>query len=248
MKEFKTPTSDAERDALLSSSKALKMATSPQRYVRGSTERFYTWLDGLKGGELPEGPPIWICGDCHLGNLGPVANAVGDVDVQIRDLDHTAVGNPAHDLVRLGLSLASAARGSNLPGVVTARMVEHMMDGYIGAFAESSNDFPTLEPPKAVKRSIRLSRASSWRLLAKKQMHNSKAGIPRGKRYWPIFDSERYEIDRLFATEEMRELVTMLRERNQRSGFKIVDAAYRVKGCSSLGKASICGATHSSRG
>jgi len=30
-----------------------------------------------------------------------------------------------HDLIRLGLSLASAARGSDLPGVGTAKMLEH---------------------------------------------------------------------------------------------------------------------------
>ena len=65
---------------------------------------------------------IWICGDCHVGNLGPIADAQGKVDAQIRDLDQTVIGNPAHDLIRLGLSLASAARGSDLPGVTTARM------------------------------------------------------------------------------------------------------------------------------
>ena len=48
------------------------------------------------------------------------------VAVQIRDLDQTVIGNPAHDLIRLGLSLASAARGSNLPGVTTARILEQL--------------------------------------------------------------------------------------------------------------------------
>lgn len=49
---------------------------------------------------------------CHLGNLGPVASAEGDVEVEIRDLDQTVIGNPAHDLIPLALSLATAARGS----------------------------------------------------------------------------------------------------------------------------------------
>lgn len=31
---------------------------------------------------------IWICGDCHLGNLGPLAHAKGRVAIQIRDLDN----------------------------------------------------------------------------------------------------------------------------------------------------------------
>jgi len=78
---------------------------------------------------VPEGPRIWICGDCHLGNLGPLSDGQGNVAVQIRDLDQTVVGNPAHDLIRLGLSLATAARGSDLPGVTTAHMIEQMVEG-----------------------------------------------------------------------------------------------------------------------
>jgi uncharacterized protein (DUF2252 family) len=87
------------------------------------------WLEG-SAGKVPEGPPVWICGDCHAGNLGPLADAKGRVAVQIRDLDQTVIGNPAHDILRLALSLASAARGSNLPGVTTARILEQMIAGY----------------------------------------------------------------------------------------------------------------------
>ena len=34
-------------------------------------------------GKVPAGPPLWICGDCHLGNLGPLADADGNVDVRV---------------------------------------------------------------------------------------------------------------------------------------------------------------------
>ena len=33
-------------------------------------------------------------------------------------------------LIRLGLSLATAARGSDLPGVTTVGMLEQMVEGY----------------------------------------------------------------------------------------------------------------------
>jgi uncharacterized protein (DUF2252 family) len=108
----------------------LKMACSAHAYVRGSTLKFYEWLDSSVGRSLPQGPPVWICGDCHLGNLGPVADAKGHVKIAIRDFDQTVIGNPAHDLIRLGLSLATAIRGSDLPGVTTALMLEQMIDGY----------------------------------------------------------------------------------------------------------------------
>src|SRR6202035_5745143 len=61
------------------------MARSAHAYVRGKTADFYDWLRHLKRGHLPEGPPVWICGDCHVGNLGPLAHSDGRVEIQIRD-------------------------------------------------------------------------------------------------------------------------------------------------------------------
>src|SRR5712671_3047946 len=124
-----------QRAIVLLRTRNLKMARNAHAYVRGSTVKFYEWLeDG--GRKLPPGPSVWICGDCHLGNLGPLADADGHIDIQIRDLDQTVIGNPAHDLVRLGLSLASAARGADLPGVTTARMLEEVVQGYQQAMAK----------------------------------------------------------------------------------------------------------------
>src|ERR1700733_15158836 len=120
----------SQRQFVLDQHRRLKMAVSAHAYVRGNTLKFYEWLESLKRGTLPEGPPIWICGDCHVGNLGPVASSEGKVEIEIRDLDQTVIGNPAHDLIRLALSLATAARGSDLPGVSTALMMEEMIVGY----------------------------------------------------------------------------------------------------------------------
>src|SRR6201994_547743 len=120
----------ADRLATLSAKQTLKMARSAHAYVRGSTVQFYAWLEAQKRGALPEGPPVWICGDCHAGNLGPVAGVDGRIAIQIRDLDQTVIGNPAHDLIRLALSLATASRGSDLPGVTVVKMMEQMIQGY----------------------------------------------------------------------------------------------------------------------
>ena len=125
------------------------MAASAHAYVRGSTTRFYTWLAVSDRASLPDGPPVWICGDCHAGNLGPVGSTSGALEIQVRDLDQTVVGNPAHDLIRLALSLAMAARGSDLPGITTAHIVERMMDGYEAAFAGA-------EAPEIVPKTVKL--------------------------------------------------------------------------------------------
>src|SRR5665213_2154880 len=69
----KTSIRPADRADALALKQTLKMARSAHAYVRGSTVQFYQWLEAQKRGTLPEGPAVWICGDCHAGNLGPVA-------------------------------------------------------------------------------------------------------------------------------------------------------------------------------
>jgi uncharacterized protein (DUF2252 family) len=110
-----------DRVKVLIANRQAKMAQSAHAYVRGNTLLFYEWLKKHSSRAIPEGAPIWICGDCHVGNIGPLADSDGKIEIQIRDLDQTVVGNPAHDLVRLALSLATAARGSDLPGVTVVK-------------------------------------------------------------------------------------------------------------------------------
>ena len=99
----------SERGSALRQSRNLKIAESAHAYVRGNTLKFYEWLAASdRRSKVPQGPPIWICGDCHVGNLGPLADTDGEIDIEIRDLDQTVIGNPAHDLIRLGLSFDRA--------------------------------------------------------------------------------------------------------------------------------------------
>jgi uncharacterized protein (DUF2252 family) len=224
------------RQAVLTKRRRLKMACSAHAYVRGSTLNFYEWLDSSIGRSLPQGPPVWICGDCHLGNLGPVANAEGRVKISIRDLDQAVIGNPAHDLIRLGLSLATAIRGSDLPGVTTALMLEQMMDGYEGALANPRKIPAKSAAPSSVRRVLKRALKRRWHHLAKERIEDVRPQIPMGKRFWPITAAEKKEIGRIFKLPEVRDLITSLKDRDKGDEVDVVDAAYWMKGCSSLGR------------
>lgn len=212
-----------------------KMAASAHAYVRGSTIQFYDWLERSTLA-VPEGPAIWICGDCHVGNLGPVASAGGNLAVQIRDLDQAVVGNPAHDLIRLALSLAMAARGSDLPGVTTAYMLEHMVAGYESAFAPQFDAEDDVAVPRMVKNLMREAAGRSWKHLADERIEGTEPMIPLGKRFWKLTREEADAVRELFATTALQELATALRGREQGADIRVLDAAYWRKGCSSLGR------------
>ncbi len=224
--------SDFDRAATLDRARMLKMARSTHAYVRGNTARFYEWLsDSQAAKQLPKGPPVWICGDCHLGNLGPLADADGRVEVQIRDLDQTVIGNPAHDLIRLALSLATAARGSDLPGVTTAHMVEEMVDGYESALVGDEQ----APEPDAVRTVRRRALGRRWKHLARERLTDVEPRIPLGRKFWALEDPEREALDALFAEEAVQQTILSLNDRDEGDRIRLVDAAYWVKGCSSLG-------------
>ena len=223
----------AERAAALKERRQLKMARSAHAYVRGNTKNFYDWLEGSTGQAVPAGPPIWICGDCHAGNIGPIASAKGTVAIQIRDLDQTVIGNPAHDLIRLGLSMASAARGSDLPGVTTARMMEQLIEGYEQSFGGAAD--VDEEWPEVVQAAMKAASKRKWKDLARERIEDTTPAIPLGRTFWPLSDEEREAVVALFATDAGRRLVTALKSRADDAEIEVVDAAYWVKGCSSLG-------------
>jgi uncharacterized protein (DUF2252 family) len=213
-----------DRASALTVQQTLKMARSAHAYVRGSTVQFYEWLEAQKRGTLPEGPPVWICGDCHAGNLGPVAGVDGRIAIQIRDLDQTVIGNPAHDLIRLALSLATASRGSDLPGVTTARILEQVIEGYQAALRQ---DADTIEDaPSSVQVVMKQSVARSWKTLAEERLENKKPTIPLGTKFWLLSRSEREAIAQLFATPPLRHLSTSLRSRDDDAAVEVLDAAY----------------------
>jgi uncharacterized protein (DUF2252 family) len=223
----------SDREAALSSQQTLKMARSAHAYVRGSTVQFYEWLEAQKRGTLPEGPAVWICGDCHAGNLGPVAGLDGRIAIQIRDLDQTVIGNPVHDIIRLALSLATASRGSDLPGVTTARILEQVIEGYQAALHQDADTID--DAPDSIQLVMKQSIARSWKTLAEERLEDQKPTIPLGRKFWPLAASEKQAIEGLFETPALRHLSTSLRSRDDDAKVEVLDSAYWMKGCSSLG-------------
>jgi uncharacterized protein (DUF2252 family) len=226
----------SNRKAVLDQRRHEKMATSAHAYVRGNTRQFYEWLQSKSAqASIPVGPDIWICGDCHTGNLGPVADVEGNIDIQIRDLDQTVIGNPAHDLLRLGLSLAMAARSSDLPGVTTALMLEEMIEGYLSGLTGHA---PRVDPKdiEPIRRVMRQAKNRQWRHLAEERIEDVEPTIPLGPKFWKLASKESKELQRLFDEHGLHQLIQTITGHEESKNVRLLDAAYWMKGCSSLGR------------
>ncbi|MEO8841655.1 MAG: DUF2252 family protein [Kofleriaceae bacterium] len=231
---MKGPAPD-QRTATLIAKRDLKMARSAHAFVRGSTDQFYAWLASPKTTAIPAGPPVWICGDCHIGNLGPIGHVEGTAVVEMRDLDQTVIGNPAYDLVRLALSLAMASRSSDLPGVTTARLTEDLVAGYERSFDGDavSEEIEDLPPP--IRLIMRRAVKRTSRRLLDERLGKKRGKFELGRKFWRLADDEREAVRRIVEQEPIRKLITKLEDRDAEAPVTLVDAAFWVKGCSSLG-------------
>lgn len=222
-----------ERQDALRGRRLRKMARSAHGYVRGNTQQFYEWLSEMPKIALPDIEPIWICGDCHIENLGALAGRTGDIAVQIRDFDQAVIGHPGLDVIRLSLSLASAARSSDLPGTVTARIVEAVVRNYALALARGRKD-EVPRAPRLIEATQRCAFDRSWKHLAKDRLKHIEPKIELGKKFWPLAAEERAAIEALLTQPDMRRLMLSHHTRGEDATIDVVDAAYWVKGCSSL--------------
>ena len=60
--------------------------------------------------------------------------------------------------------------------------------------------------------------------------------IPLTKKFWQLDDDEKWELGMLLDTPNVKRLILTLNKRTDRAKVNLLDAAYWMKGCSSLGK------------
>jgi uncharacterized protein (DUF2252 family) len=116
-------------------------------------------------------------------------------------------------------------------------MLEHMMEGYENGLSVDPNRSKVDEPkPDCIKVVMKRALGRTWKHLARERLEDTRPEIPLGKRFWPLAREERRELTALFALKEIRDLVTALKGREANSDIEVLDAAYWMKGCSSLGR------------
>ena len=120
--------------------------------------------------------------------------------------------------------------------MTTALMLEQMMKGYEGALANPGENPRKSAAPVSVQRVLKRALKRRWRHLAEERIEDLRPEIPMGKRFWPVTSAERKEIQRIFKLAEVRDLITSLKDRDKNDEVEVVDAAYWMKGCSSLGR------------
>ena len=162
--------SPSDREGALNALRNHKMARSVHTFVRGSTDNFYTWLEDMENDAIPREPQKDP--DSGIATLAILPRTVLGKIVRCKiRTNQTVIVILAHlTLIRLGLSLATAARDSVLSGVITAQMIEQLMEGYQSCFDEKKEDAEEFPSPKTVRVTIKEAAKRSWKDLAKERI------------------------------------------------------------------------------
>ena len=112
-----------------------------------------------------------------------------------------------------------------------------MIEGYQEALGNTSDHYKDFDNiPEPVRLILKQAYKREWRHLAEERIKNVKPSIPLGDCFWKPSSAESKAIKLLFETKEVRKMVTSLSERADDAKVQVVDAAYWMKGCSSLGR------------
>ena len=111
------------------------------------------------------------------------------------------------------------------------------MNGYEGALAGRFNgQTEKNHRPNLIRAILDQAVHRNWRQLAKERIEDVRPTIPLGKRFWALTKRERKALKDLLKSDGARELITALKGRREHDKIEVLDAAYWMKGCSSLGR------------
>ena len=111
------------------------------------------------------------------------------------------------------------------------------MSGYEAALGETfEGPEDRSYRPKAIQVLLAHSVRRRWRHLAEERLETVRPAIPLNRRFWPLTARERNALVRMIKGAPVRELVASFKGRDADDPVDLLDAAYWIKGCSSLGR------------
>ncbi|WP_201313841.1 DUF2252 domain-containing protein [Dyella sp. EPa41] len=220
---------NAKRDPERLQRKYVAMRHDPFTFLRGTCHLFYEQLPEAKW--LAKAPPVWVCGDLHLENMGSYKGDNRLVYFDLNDFDEAALAPSSWELVRLLTSVHMAAGSLHLSPAQADHLCRDFLDTYAGELRAGKarwveRDMATgmvgelldglrgrLRPPFLDSRTIRKGKHRSLRI--------------DGRRALPVTDKQRDKVAALIDGIAARE--------DKPRFYRVLDVARRIAGTGSLG-------------
>jgi len=220
---------NAKRDPERLQRKYVAMRHDPFTFLRGTCHLFYERLPEPKW--LGKAPPVWVCGDLHLENMGSYKGDNRLVYFDLNDFDEGALAPASWELVRLLTSVHMAAGSLHLSSAQADHLCRDFLDTYAAELRTGKarwverdmasgmvgdllgNLRGRLRPPFLDSRTVRKGKHRTLRI--------------DGRRALPVTDKQR---------EKVTALIESIATREEKPRFyRVLDVARRIAGTGSLG-------------
>jgi uncharacterized protein (DUF2252 family) len=116
-------------------------------------------------------------------------------------------------------------------------MLEGLMGGYQRAMAAPEHKTADhTHKPRDIQKLLNRSIRRHWQHLARERLADVNPMIPLGQKFWPPTHEELQAARAHFRGDAARDVLTRITTRRNDEHIDLVDLAYRIKGCSSLGR------------
>ena len=207
-----------------------EMCKSPFAFFRGTAHLF--WEDiAARSGALPDGPPVWACGDLHFENFGSFQGDNGLSYFDLNDFDEAALAPATWEVSRFVASAYVAAPSLNLTRPKITELVESFLDAYQAALGDGKARWIERATASGMVRTLlrRVSKQTRAMLL------NSRTTMKKGKRRIRIDGRHALPITESQRTNVTRRLDNFAKSQPDPDFFRVLDVARRVAGLGSLG-------------
>ncbi|NUP06929.1 MAG: DUF2252 family protein [Polyangiaceae bacterium] len=211
-----------------------KLTSSPLGFFRGSARLFYEILAENRSLTLDAGPSGHVVGDMHLENVGAYRTDSDDVVFDLNDFDDATTAPVWVDKLRLAVSVLLAGRSFQATAVESLALASDLL----AAYDEAVGGAPPPTLPKPIVDLCDRARKRSRKELLDMRAPLEAGGrrFSRGERY---LDLDRAEIAALPSIIDSYRRALGPRLPAHAASWRVVDAAHRIAGNGSLGRARI---------
>jgi uncharacterized protein (DUF2252 family) len=221
---------NAGRDPEVLAVKYEKMRTSPFSFFRGTAHLFWEEL-GAHGGDLPDAPLVWACGDLHLENFGSFQGDDALAHFDLNDFDEGALAPATWELSRFVAGLLVAAPSLELSRAQADALAARFLDAYQSAMRAGKAGSVDRDTADEMVKTLLHHVGERKRALLADSYTTSKKGKLRldidSHHMLPVTDRQREDVARWLGD--------FAKSQADPAFFEILDVARRVAGLGSLG-------------
>jgi uncharacterized protein (DUF2252 family) len=205
------------------------MRSDPFRFLRGSCHLFYE--DLFHNNKIPQGLPVWVCGDLHIENFGSFRGADRLSYFDLNDFDEAILAPNTWEIVRLLCSVTVASQTLKY----TQSRIDKLHQSFINGYASQLQIGKPMTVEMATARGLISALLENAANRKEKKLIKQRAEEATGFSTLKIDNLRAFAISAKERKSIINAVNSWLKANENKRKFKTLDSIYRIAGTGSIG-------------